>query len=205
LSREEVVDAALEVAAERGVEGVTMRVVGEALGVSAMALYNHVRNKDDLIDLLVRRVMSLVDPLVLAEDGWEAGLRRFMLSELREQARYPGLSGVMISRPLLGAGPNVVQRGVQFFEDAGFKSTEARLAWAFAQTYLHGRLSVEAHLRGVEPGEHRFPGFTSRNYIEYGVDAVIEGIRTLSNREEVRRVARPRGSAVVRRRSTLSR
>jgi AcrR family transcriptional regulator len=197
LSRTEIVDAALEVAAAKGIDGVTMRSVGEALGVTAMALYNHVRHKDDLVDIIVRRVRSIIEPLVLGDDGWEAGLRRHMLSELREQAKYPGFSAVLISRPLMGAGADSVREGTKFFIDAGFDENEARLAWAFASTYLHGRLSVEAHLRAVDPGAHRSPDVKSRNYVEYGVEAVIAGIASM--REQRPEKPRAQGGRAQRR------
>src|SRR3990172_12457645 len=50
LTRERVLDAAIALTDERGIEALTMRSLGEALGVEAMSLYNHVANKDDLLD-----------------------------------------------------------------------------------------------------------------------------------------------------------
>lgn len=58
LTRERVVSAALSVMDREGLEAVSMRRVGRELGVEAMSLYNHVADKDDLLDGIVERVMS---------------------------------------------------------------------------------------------------------------------------------------------------
>ena len=50
LSRERILQTALELADEKGIESVTMRKLGQVLGFEAMSLYNHVANKDDLLD-----------------------------------------------------------------------------------------------------------------------------------------------------------
>ena len=58
LSRERILSAALELADERGIEAVTMRELGRALGFEAMSLYNHVANKDDLLDGILDLVLA---------------------------------------------------------------------------------------------------------------------------------------------------
>ena len=66
LSREEIVDAALAIVDAEGLEALTMRRLGAALGVEAMTLYYHVPNKEALLDLTVERMrseMRLPDPL----------------------------------------------------------------------------------------------------------------------------------------------
>lgn len=78
LSRERIVDAAVRLADESGLEAVSMRKVGQALGVEAMSLYNHVANKEDLLEAMVERVageMELSD-----EPDWERALRRCAIS-----------------------------------------------------------------------------------------------------------------------------
>jgi AcrR family transcriptional regulator len=53
LSRERVLLAALRLADAEGLEALSMRNLAQELGVKAMSLYNHVKNKDDLIDGIV--------------------------------------------------------------------------------------------------------------------------------------------------------
>lgn len=61
LTREQVVDTALGIVDEEGLEALSMRRLGKELGVEAMALYRHVPNKDALLDLAVERMRAEVD------------------------------------------------------------------------------------------------------------------------------------------------
>ncbi len=61
LSRERVLRAAVAFADESGIGSLSMRKLGEALGVEAMSLYNHVANKDDLLDGMVDLVFGEID------------------------------------------------------------------------------------------------------------------------------------------------
>jgi AcrR family transcriptional regulator len=58
LNRERVLRAALALADAGGIESLTMRKLGQELGVEAMSLYNHVANKDDILDGIVDLVFS---------------------------------------------------------------------------------------------------------------------------------------------------
>ncbi|MEM0982289.1 MAG: TetR family transcriptional regulator, partial [Cyanobacteria bacterium P01_H01_bin.58] len=58
LSRELILRAALRLADEGGVEALSMRKIAQVLGVKAMSLYNHVANKDDILDGIVDRVVA---------------------------------------------------------------------------------------------------------------------------------------------------
>ncbi|MCA9567701.1 MAG: TetR family transcriptional regulator, partial [Myxococcales bacterium] len=58
ITRERVLDAAIQLADEGGVEGLSMRRLGTALGVQAMSLYNHVPNKDAVVHAILDRVVD---------------------------------------------------------------------------------------------------------------------------------------------------
>ncbi len=58
LSRERVLYAAMDIADERGIDSLTMRELGQRLGVEAMSLYNHVANKGDILDGIGDLVVS---------------------------------------------------------------------------------------------------------------------------------------------------
>ena len=61
LTRERVLRAAIALADQSGIESLTMRRLGQELGVEAMSLYNHVANKDDILDGIVDLVLSDID------------------------------------------------------------------------------------------------------------------------------------------------
>ena len=72
LSRDRILQAALELADEDGIESLTMRKLGQALGFEAMSLYNHVANKDDVLDGILDLVLAESEPPSPAGD-WDDG------------------------------------------------------------------------------------------------------------------------------------
>ncbi len=166
-----------------------MRAVSADLGVTPMATYYYIKDKEELVRLVADEVTASRIPLRLEADGWEASLSRHLTSIWESFARYPGLGGYMIEHPTLGVTPDRLRDGIQFFEDAGFSLTKAPLAWSFALTYIHGRISVDARLTH-KPDAPRLDGLRARDYVEFGIEAVIQGLRALqeSNREPLRRV-----------------
>jgi TetR/AcrR family tetracycline transcriptional repressor len=178
LSREVIVSAALELAEREGLDRLTMRALASQLGVTPMAIYYHVPDKEALVDLVVDEVHKRQVPLELTSEGWEACLRRRLLSQWEQLVRYPGLGSHLSNQPGLGASQQSIDAGVAFFEAAGFSDRSARLAWSFAVTYLHGRLSVDARLRG-RGGSGKVAGIKAKDYVEFGVEAVIAGIKAV--------------------------
>src|SRR4051794_32405609 len=79
LSRERILRAALELADESGIESLTMRKLGQALGFEAMSLYNHVANKNDLLDGILDLVLEEIEPPSPAGD-WDAAIRGSAIS-----------------------------------------------------------------------------------------------------------------------------
>src|ERR1035437_6872112 len=75
LTRERLLRAAIAMADDGGIESLTMRRLGQELGVEAMSLYNHVANKDEIVDGIVDLVFGEID-IPSGGGGWEAGLRR---------------------------------------------------------------------------------------------------------------------------------
>src|SRR4051794_44630 len=96
LSRERVLEAAIAFADANGIESLTMRKLGEAVGVEAMSLYNHVANKSDLLDGMIDVVFSEVG-LPSREDDWKMGMRRRALSMRSGLSRHRWAVGLMES------------------------------------------------------------------------------------------------------------
>jgi AcrR family transcriptional regulator len=88
LSRERILQAALEVADESGIESLSMRKLGQALGFEAMSLYNHVASKDDLLDGILDLVLAEMEPP--SPDGdWETAIRAGATSVHDSLRRHP--------------------------------------------------------------------------------------------------------------------
>ena len=79
LTKARVLDAAVAVADADGIDALSMRKLGQALGVEAMSLYNHVTNKRELITAMVD---SVVEQFELPDDEprWDAAIRRCAIS-----------------------------------------------------------------------------------------------------------------------------
>ena len=138
LNRERVLSAAVALADEVGTESLTMRELGLRLGVEAMSLYNHVDNKDDLLDGMIDLVVSEID---LPPDavGWREAMRRRAISTQAVYARHPWASALMDSRT--SSGP----ARLQYFDwilgtlrDAGFTQEMTARAISVLDSYVYG-------------------------------------------------------------------
>lgn len=183
LSRDAVVDAALGLAREHGIDGVTMRSVATELKVTPMAIYYHVRDKDELVNLIAEAAARGARPLELGDRPWEEALREYLLSRWARFQDYPGLGAYVISMPSLGTDPGTYARGVEFFEEAGFPPRVARLAWPYAVTYIHGRLSVDVNLDRDTARSTGLSEIAAREHVAFGVDAVVAGLQSILKRE----------------------
>jgi len=96
LSRERIVDAAIDLADAEGIDGVSMRRVAQRLGVDPMSLYHHVHDKGTLLDAMADAVIAQVVP---HPDGdWASALRATVLSARSTMLRHPWASRVIEAR-----------------------------------------------------------------------------------------------------------
>ncbi len=103
LSKERVLQAAVDLADRGGIEALSMRGLGQELGVEAMALYRHVRNKDDLLDGVVEVVIGEIE--VLRPSGaWKSAIRQQVMTARQVMMRHPWAPPVIIDRPAVGPG-----------------------------------------------------------------------------------------------------
>ena len=96
LSRARILVAGLDLADESGIESLTMRKLGEALGFEAMSLYNHVANKDDLLDGMIDLVLAETEEPRTAED-WDAAIRASAISVHQALRRHPWACNLLMS------------------------------------------------------------------------------------------------------------
>src|SRR5215213_3110400 len=101
LSRERVLQAAVRLADSGGLEALTMRRLGEDLGVEAMSLYKHVTNKDDLVDGMVDLVFAEIE-LPPSGAEWRTAMRERAVSVRSALIRHPWATALMQSRTAPG-------------------------------------------------------------------------------------------------------
>jgi AcrR family transcriptional regulator len=95
--KQEILDAALAIADERGLDAVTMRAVAQRIGVTSMALYPHIGDKDGLLDGMVGRLLGQL-PLPATGD-WEQRLGDLARAVRTLAKRYPGAITLLFARP----------------------------------------------------------------------------------------------------------
>ena len=139
LTRERVVDEALTVIAHDGVQALTMRSLAARLGVVPGALYHHVRNKQQLQDLVLDNVLAEVDLDLDPALGWSEQLK-VLAHRLRQVLEaHPGVAGILKTRDPLG--PHSLALAEAFLEPlqtAGFGDREAGLAFFLLLDYTIG-------------------------------------------------------------------
>jgi AcrR family transcriptional regulator len=198
LTRREIVDRAIHYADQGALDRLTIRRLADDLDVTPMALYRHVRDKDDLLeqvtDVLVARA-GLPDPAL----DWEvclATLAHSLRGVLRSQpaavaayARRPQTSAAALSR---------LEVGLASLHDAGFPPDKAVEAYAAVHTYTIGFCALEStrhRAAGIDdtsvadPGDHDQPeddpvareraaieSFVTEEQFELGLRALVRGL-----------------------------
>ena len=101
--RQEILDAALQLADDKGLEAVSMRALAERTGVTPMALYPHVGSKAALLDGMLGRVISQMvadaGPLPGADVDWRERLRMLLRGARQLSHRHPWMAALAFSRP----------------------------------------------------------------------------------------------------------
>lgn len=101
LNRLRVLEAALAYADEHGLDALSMHKLGDALGVRAMSLYNHVKDKDDVLDGLVELLWCEVEADTPVLDDWPTAMRGFAMSLRDVVLRHPKVAALVMSRQLM--------------------------------------------------------------------------------------------------------
>ena len=203
LSRERVLRAAVAFADESGIGSLSMRKLGEALGVEAMSLYNHVANKDELLDGMVDLVFSEID---LPSPGvdWKTAMRQRAVSARQALSHHPWAIGLMESRT--SPGPATLRHHdavIGSLREAGFSIEMAAHAFSVLDSYIYGFALQEASLpfhtaeetaevaqmilEQLPPDEYPYlteltvehvlrPGYDYGNEYEFGLDLILDGL-----------------------------
>jgi AcrR family transcriptional regulator len=147
VTRERVLDAAFALADEGGLEALSMRRIGRALGVEGMALYNHVANKDDILDGMVDRVLAEI-PLPSLEGDWKEEMRERAVAARRIFMRHPWAIGLLEARHADSSPARLSYYDAVLgcLRAAGFKATLAMQSFSVIDSFLYGFVLQETSL-----------------------------------------------------------
>jgi len=138
LTRERVLTAAVGLADRDGIESLSMRTLGQALGVEAMSLYNHVANKDAILDGIVDLVVAEIEVPTAITD-WRAAMRARCVSTHKALLRHPWAIVLIESRTQLGpARLRYFNAVLGILRRGGFSIARAYNAFLTLDSYIYG-------------------------------------------------------------------
>jgi AcrR family transcriptional regulator len=202
LSREQVLRAAVALADEHGIGALSMRKLGQVLGVEAMSLYNHVAGKTDLLDGMIDIVFSEIG--LPGDGGWKQAMRQRAISAREVLGRHPWAIGLMESRR--SPGPATLRHHdavLGCLRRAGFSLELTAHAYSLLDSYIYGFALQEAslpfgtteqtaqvtseiaeqmpageypHLAEMAAGYILQPGYRYGNEFETGLDLILDAL-----------------------------
>jgi len=153
LSRGRVLRTAIDLADQGGIESLSMRKLGRELGVEAMSLYNHVANKDDLLDGLADILTGEIEVPANGDD-WKGAMRRRAISAREMLTRHPWAGGVIESRTNVSpTRSRYAEAVVRSLRQAGFSAEMAIHAFFTLDSYIYGFAVQEQNLPSGTPEE----------------------------------------------------
>jgi AcrR family transcriptional regulator len=209
LNRDRVLHAAVALADRSGLDSLSMRKLGETVGVEAMSLYNHVANKNDLLDGMIDVVFGEIE-LPSGEDDWKTAMRQRATSVRRALSRHRWAIGLMESRS--SPGPATLRHHdavIGCLRKAGFSVALTAHAYSAIDSYIYGFALQERSLPFDTPDETaelaqailtRFPadayphlaelttehvlrpGYDYGNEFVFGLDLILDGLDRTGDR-----------------------
>lgn len=185
LSESEIVEAALRVVRQDGVEKLSMRRLSRELGVSPMAPYYYVADKRELLDLVAGAALTGVRTPPRESGSWQQRLRELVDQIDERLRRHPGLGDVLIEQ-MLGKQLDLIAGIMTILADAGFNDRDILSAYATVHTYLFGRRRVNPRdpgpLSGVDLPDvvaratAHMPDLRGRYTYDFGMDVLVAGL-----------------------------
>ena len=146
LSRERVLRAAVALADQNGIESLTMRRLGQELGVEAMSLYKHVANKDDILDGIVDLVLGDID-VPATGTPWKTAMRARAISAHQVLLAHPWAAMLVMSRFNIGPGmTRYLDATLGRLREGGFSIEGALDAWHTLDSHIYGFTLQELNL-----------------------------------------------------------
>lgn len=138
LSKERVLHTAVALADQIGIPALSMRRLGQELGVEAMSLYKHVANKEDILAGIVDLVVREIEVPAIRGD-WQAAMRRRATSAYQVLLRHPWATLLLVSQANVGpAMLRYVDATIGCLREAGFSYAMADHAWNAIDNHVYG-------------------------------------------------------------------
>jgi TetR/AcrR family tetracycline transcriptional repressor len=188
----EILRVARKLVAEHGLDALSMRSLTRELGVSHMATYHHVGNKEDLVALIVDDVLQQIEVPGPDEGTWEERLRELNHRSFLAMGSCPGIDQAVFDTRPTRQGWRLIDAYVGILLDAGFSERQATLGFSLIHSYGMGRSGIERELRnssggGETPGESTalqriqpvWATLHRPDFRDFSIDVIIAGLRSI--------------------------
>ncbi|MFI9363248.1 TetR/AcrR family transcriptional regulator C-terminal domain-containing protein [Kitasatospora sp. NPDC053057] len=163
LTREKIIDAALDYVDEHGLAALSNRKLGAALGCEGMTLYHYVPSKAALLDGMVERLLEFSAGDLFAEPNgpWTEVVREFAVALRRMLLDHPAILTVLATRPAATpASLALLERGITVLREDGVPLADALdvlnsvVMWTLGHTL--SEVGETPHHEGTEPQPEQF-------------------------------------------------
>jgi len=147
LSVNEIVEVGLALGVRNGFDSLSMRSLAKELGVTPMAIYHHVKNKEDLLRLLLDFVFTPVHIPPKEFGSWKDRLREFGRRSSEALAPYPGLELIIFQVRPSHETRRLMNEYVQILQEGGFTERQAMLGFSAVHAHSLGQNLIAAQVR----------------------------------------------------------
>jgi TetR/AcrR family transcriptional regulator, tetracycline repressor protein len=160
LSKRRILEAAVRIVDSEGLEALSMRRLGAELGVEAMSLYNHVPNKEALLDGMVELLLGELE-VPPESEGWESRVREAYRAFRRLAHEHPNVFPLLVVRPPdTMDGVWLVEEFLKTLREAGFDPETALYAFRALSSFASGYAMAEIRGFAMEPASGRLGAST---------------------------------------------
>jgi AcrR family transcriptional regulator len=148
LERAQIVEAALTLTRRHGLAGMSMRKLGDELGVTSMAIYWYFKGKKELVDAITDSIMGSIELPEVSSDPWDDQVRKFAWAVHDVLVEYPGIADQLLTyQNFPESAVPLLDSTVGVLRDAGFGDQQAATAFNVLSSYVIGRAHFEAYQR----------------------------------------------------------
>jgi AcrR family transcriptional regulator len=186
---EAITEAALELVDQTG--DFSLPKLARRIGVSQSSIYNHVAGREEILELMRRRVIELSPHAPVAGLPWDAALRTLVRSYRDGFARHPRLAPLLVLQTVVDTEVMALYEELaETLETAGFSGPDVLSAISTVDAFALGAAldlaapevvwappssgypALNRALRYARSGEQR-----ARDAFEFGLDVLVAGLR----------------------------
>jgi AcrR family transcriptional regulator len=166
VSTERIVQEALAIVRSDGVSGLSMRKLAARIDSDVGLAYYYVRNKQELMTLVIDELFSQFSLAWAEEENWRDGLRGWAHAFYDLLLAYPGLAELLLSRPVPTTGHVLVQYDalIGCMRRGGLSQGDAALGYVTLHTIVSSRVWVDSVMAQGHPSRAAAAKANMREY-----------------------------------------